>query len=271
MIKKAFIYVVLTIALSPLLWAQNVEVRCVEGDCINGYGILEYVKTGTTLEAYFTNGEFSYGILRYKDGRYYKGHFVNERYEGLGCLYTKESGEFVFHIGMFKYDALVNGYIFNNVTVTQVKGGKPVTKENLLNLSPALAEGRVSGKLLEGDGKNGPSVWLFPDSSSFYFNAKEGGYYHARLEWPEASSYTGEFNNTIPHGLGVIKEDSTLCKIGLFRNGRIVEGYISQNDTISIYKPLISLEDELKKQQIKEKLEQRLIEDHVQRDTSSTK
>lgn len=249
-IKFVFFFILLA---NYSLYAQKTEIKCISGDCVNGRGTLEYVKTGTILEADFTNGKFSSGTLRFKNGDIYQGHFRNQLFDSLGYFYQHAVKE--YKVGFFQKDSLMNGYIFDNHTVRGVDDGKISDSEEVHKLSPALSHGLIAGDCISGDCKNGQSVWLFPDGTQLKFEATQGGYYNAQLEWTNNTTYTGELNNLTPHGLGFLQTDSANWKIGEFRNGIFINGFQCNKDSLSAYKHNLSEEQLKKSERIKEILE----------------
>lgn len=235
--------------------AQRTKTRCLSGDCKNGEGVIEYAKTGTTLEAVFTNGKFNQGTLRFKNGDVYQGYFRQELFDSLGYFYHHSANE--YKVGFFLKDSLMRGYLFAGNKVKEVKDKVVTQKKENINLSPALSDGRIAGHCITGDCKNGVSIWLFTDGTQLKYDTKQGEYSNAQLEWTNRAYYSGELNSLIPHGLGFLHADSLNWEIGEFRNGKLVAGFKCENGTLSEHKRTLS-PDELKKaERIKEILEQK--------------
>lgn len=240
------------------VFSQNIEINCLEGDCKNGYGVVEYVKTGTILEAEFSNGQFTKGILRFKNGNIYDGYFDKlQKFDSLGYFYHHDKQE--YNVGYFLEGSLQNGFCFiPDKGVQQIENFKEITTNSQFsNLSPVLSQGRIAGHCVTGDCKNGVGVWLFPDGTQLKYEAQQGVYSNARLEWKSGTYYSGELNNLIPHGLGFFHTDNLNWKIGEFKNGQLFTGFECENGTLSEYKRTLS-PDELKKAEcIKVMLEQK--------------
>ena len=238
------------------IFSQNIKINCLEGDCKNGYGVVEDIKTGTILEAEFYNGQFTKGVLRFKNGNVYDGHFDKlQKFDSLGYFYHHDKQE--YNVGYFSKGSLQNGFCFiPNKGVQQINDSKEVTtKSQFLNLSPALSQGRIAGHCVTGDCKNGVGIWLFPDGTQLKCEVEQGAYSNARLEWKNGTYYSGELNNLIQCGLGFFYSDSLNWKIGEFKNGLLYTGFEFENGTLSEYKRSLSPDDLKKVEHIKKRLD----------------
>ncbi|MBU1248058.1 MAG: hypothetical protein KKB70_05120 [Proteobacteria bacterium] len=80
--------VLLTLSLTPVLWAQ-----CMEGDCINGIGTK--ITRGHTYRGSFKNNHRNgLGYYEFLNGDRYEGNFVEGEMEGQGIYYYANGERF---------------------------------------------------------------------------------------------------------------------------------------------------------------------------------
>ncbi len=168
-----------------ILTLIEVQAQCVEGDCQDGYGVLN-----TQSEIY--KGEFKNGKMNGKgkyiwpNGNYLEGIFVDDYLEGLG--YSYYASDSTLYKGMFHKDKLQDGH------VEVFRNGDTVYVGDMVN-SKYNGKGKIflpNGDIYQGDWKNDKM-----DGNGTYFY-KNGNY------------YTGGFRDNLFHGKGKCLNGSVL-------------------------------------------------------------
>ncbi len=191
--KKIFIIILLIISLGSLNSFGN---DCIEGDCLNGQGIMVYT----------TGHKFSGG---FKDGVRH----------GDGVLYMPGDRKIV---GTWQNNEIVEG------TYTQPDGTRYVGhwkfRERNGQGTLTFPDGRKYIGEFKSDQRHGKGSMTYPDGrkyvGDFNYGERSGS---GTMTYPDGRKYTGEFNAGERNGHGTMIYPDGKKQEGEFKNGAFVE------------------------------------------------
>lgn len=169
------------------------------------------------------NKKYSFGVLKWNDGDYYKGIFINDNFNGLGKYFTQSTES--IYIGYFKNNQ-INGFGFekwkNGSTFTGLYNNQKKQNIGILELNKNLSyEGEFKDNNFNGYGTlyiNNKEILVqgffcnnVIDKFAIYQNIKENKIYIGEI------SYEFEFN-----GIGMLYEkNEDKVSIGLWKNNKL--------------------------------------------------
>jgi hypothetical protein len=187
--------------------AQLTFAQCIEGDCINGWGIHKD-EQGRKYEGFFQEGE-----------RFGKGKYIYSN----GDIYD----------GLWK-DGLPDGYGIRYMNAGTVKAGK-WTKGELVepNKNIRLAMECLSGNCQDGFGSSKDAK-----GRKYQGNFKEGKYNGLGvMTYEKGRTYKGNWQNGVPHGPGAF----------YYRNGHIDRGSwengVFKNENMKVWAVIVGIGD----------------------------
>ena len=169
------------------------------------------------------NKKYSFGVLTWNDGDYYKGIFINDNFNGLGKYFTQSTES--IYIGYFKNNQ-INGFGFekwkNGSTFTGLYNNQKKQNIGILELNKNLSyEGEFKDNNFNGYGTlyiNNKDILIqgffcnnVIDKFAIYKNVKENKIYIGEI------SYEFEFN-----GIGMLYEkNEDKVSIGFWKNNKL--------------------------------------------------
>ena len=169
------------------------------------------------------NKKYSFGVLKWNDGDYYKGIFINDNFNGLGKYFTQSTES--IYIGYFKNNQ-INGFGFekwkNGSTFTGLYNNQKKQNIGILELNKNLSyEGEFKDNNFNGYGTlyiNNKEILVqgffynnVIDKFAIYKNVKENKIYIGEI------SYEFEFN-----GIGMLYEkNEDKVSIGFWENNKL--------------------------------------------------
>ena len=233
--KKLLITVLYLLFFNVSFGAEKAERECIEGDCINGKGILKiYYKDIKSLrrDSVTENGNFFSNstdveleeILKNKEYCLkYEGQFKNKKYHGKGNYFSFCSSMTMNCLGLYSYkgefkNGKPHGYGFLTEPLNYYEG----------NFENGSKKGRGTMKWEDGEHYSGE----FKDnlyhgkgnlkfkSGDFYTGNFENGYLHGEgfYEWKDGETYRGNFKLGKKNGFGVSKFPNGDSYQGEFEN-----------------------------------------------------
>ncbi len=190
--KKISIIILLTLYLSPLIAYSD---ECVEGDCVNGPGVMMY-STGHKFSGGFKEGmRHGQGVLLMPGGRKVVGVWENnEIKEGT---YTDSDG--MTYTGQWQFRER-NG----QGTMTWPDGRK------------------YTGEFKSGQ-RHGQGAMIYPDGrkyvGDFKFGERNG---NGSMTYPDGRKYIGEFQGGERTGQGTLIYPDGTKLVGEFKDGEFV-------------------------------------------------
>lgn len=201
------IFTMSLIALSTIAVAQ-----CIEGNCDNGYGV--YIdQDGNRYSGFFSQGNYNgQGVLFFNGGDIYIGSFEDDVFSGVGTYIWSENGE--------KYFGHWQDGKRQGIGTVSLEDG--TTSTNIWN-DDEILEDEISEGCLNGNCKNGYSVALFSDGST-YEGMWKGGLFSGEgiLKDADGSIYEGSFLKGMFNGYGKLTSPDGNIKTGLFERGRFI-------------------------------------------------
>ena len=240
--KKLSLYIFLVLMFCNVGFADE----CIEGDCINGYGIYTWTDGSKYVGEYKDDKRHGLGTFTWADGTKYVGGYKDSQPFGYGILIENEKE--IKWIGQF--DVKPNGFmVYENpnsqVLIGNFKNG--VLDEKFENIKPQC-KGNYSpqwtncfGEVIISEAKIIFNTYFLngDPSSKGAFQILEGGMFPERegiyvgqfingesegqgvKTWNVLKSiYVGEWKNGYMHGKGILRRNDGEIYIGNYKQGK---------------------------------------------------
>ena len=205
----------LAIIILGLLWSVNgySEIKCIKGDCKNGFGGAEDKANGKTWVGTFKNGKIVKGSMRALPDIQYKGDFKNFKPDGKGEITMGNLNKFYANQnGLFKNGLFIKGT------------AKILIKDNF----------NYNGEM-EGMEINGFGLMTFPKGDKYEGKFKNGKFNgEGRYTWASGSTWAGNYSNDKRNGLGVFTSSKGSSTLSNWKNGKLIKKAFSPTDIKSV-------------------------------------
>lgn len=241
-----------------LLITFNLSSQCVDGDCVEGFGIMKFDDGGTYEGLFKTTFLNGIGYYYYPGGGSHVGEFVNNIIQGTGIRFGTDGSSYY---GGFENNKQHELGIYENkdgAWAYQWENGEAKTQYSQTTDSnnPANCTGNCVngyGRVTNEDGsyiqavyENGIAVFgkIITSTSSYFGNLKNNKAHGYGVLYISTGQYSGYFKDGKKHGKGITVEKDGTKTMGNWVEGKLIDPTLfelNQADFEKEIKELIAL------------------------------